>query len=71
MTVPNKVVGKILGHAHTDKWSHNMAKGECQVCGAVGTVYPHQVALWDFGVRNVKLRNMCPSCIKAEEKGEL
>jgi hypothetical protein len=45
--------------------------GACEICGDVGNLQRHRVALWDYGHRNIYYKLMCRPCRNAEDSGEL
>jgi hypothetical protein len=44
---------------------------ECEVCGSKKELSKHLIPLWNYGVREVKPRLICKSCLSAHRKGEL
>lgn len=64
--------GEFFNFSKTKKRSGGKVEGEeCQICGKVANLRLHSVALSDYGKRSIQGKRMCPSCIKAEERGEL
>ena len=45
-------------------------KIECEVCGGIATMTA-LIPLWNYGVREVKRRNVCKRCNTAHRRGEL
>ena len=48
-----------------------MTTTKCEVCGRYDATTTGFIPLWNFGIREVKRRDVCKSCLFAHKKGEL